>query len=100
MIDIIKKAIEEAKKYHITHYIIACNVYDYPEIKAICKSNFPQIRVRPSGAIERGKVYLWDEPEDVILKQHLSKEQIRKILSDNNETNIEGGNSDEKESTV
>ena len=95
MIDIIQKAIEEAKKHHIRRYIIACNVYDYPEVKAICKSNFPQISVRPSGAIERGKVYLWDHPEDTLLSIHprLSKEQIRKILSDNNETNIEGGNS-------
>ena len=63
MIEIIKKALEEAKKYHIHGYVIACNVFDYPEVKAICKSNFPQIRVRYSGAIEKGKIYLWDKPE-------------------------------------
>lgn len=82
MLDAIKKALEEAKKHHILHhYCIACGVEDYPEIKAICKSNFPTIRLIPSAAIERGKVYLWDD------------EQIRKNLHANNETNIEGGNS-------
>lgn len=99
MIDIIKKAIEEAKKHHISHYTIACNVYDYPEVKAICKSNFPQIRVKPSGAIERGKVYLWDEPITLI-KPVIEEVQNRKNLSDNNETNIEGGTQHEEESIV
>lgn len=63
MIDVIKRAIEEAKKHHIHNYVIACNIEEYPEIKAICKSNFPQIRVIKARSIEKGKIYLWDEDD-------------------------------------
>ena len=66
MIEVIRKAIEEAKKHHIHHYIIVCNIEDYPEVKAICKDKFPQIRVIWASAVSKGKIYLWDEPEKAI----------------------------------
>ena len=61
MIEVINKVLAEAKKHRIHNYAIACSIEDYPEVKAICKSNFPKIRVIPSAAIDRGKVYLWDD---------------------------------------
>lgn len=64
MIEVIKKAIEEAKKHHIHHYIIVCNIDDYPEVKAICKDKFPQIKVVWASAVDKGKVYLWEELEE------------------------------------
>lgn len=66
MIEVIKKAIEEAKKHHIHHYIFICSIEDYPEVKAICKDKFPQIRVTWADAVGKGKIYLWDEPEKAI----------------------------------
>lgn len=61
MIEVIKKALEEARKHYIRNYVIACSIDDYNEIKAICKSNFPNVKVRWARAIEKGKIYLWDE---------------------------------------
>lgn len=66
MIEVIKKAIKEAKKHHIHHYIFICSIEDYLEVKAICKDKFPQIRVIWSDAVSKGKIYLWDEPEKAI----------------------------------
>ena len=66
MIAVIKKAIEEAKKHHIHHYIFICSIEDYPEVRAICKEKFPQIRVMRSDVVSKGKIYLWDEPEKAI----------------------------------
>lgn len=60
-LEVIKKTLAEAKKHRIHNFVIACSIEEYQEIKAICKSNFPKIKVIPSGAIERGKVYLWDD---------------------------------------
>lgn len=61
MIEVIKKALTEAKKHRIHNYAIACSIEDYPEVKAICKSNFPDIRVKHTRAVEKGRIYLWDK---------------------------------------
>lgn len=66
MIEVIKKAMAEARKHHIHNYVIACNIEEYPEIKAICKRNFPQIRVTYARAIEKGKIYLWDADNETV----------------------------------
>lgn len=60
MIDVIKNALEEAQKHFINPKVIACSIADYKEVKRICKENFPQILVFCSGAIENGRIYLWD----------------------------------------
>ena len=60
MIDAIKNALEKAQKHFINPKVIACSIADYKEVKRICKENFPQILVFCSGAVENGRIYLWD----------------------------------------
>ena len=60
LIDGINGMIELAKKHHVEHYVIVCSMEDYPEIKAICHTDFPHIMVIGARAVEKGKLYLWD----------------------------------------
>ena len=62
MIDVIKKALEEAKKHYLKSYMIVCSKKDYLDVKTAIKSNpeTERITVRWAEAVEEGKIYLWD----------------------------------------
>ena len=64
MIEVIRKAMESARKHHLRNYEIICSLADYNEVKAICDSNFPQVRVRWAEAVQKGRIYLWDGEEN------------------------------------
>lgn len=64
MIEVIRKAMESARKHHLRHYEIICSLADYKEVKAICDSNFPQVMVRWAEAVQKGRIYLWDGEEN------------------------------------
>lgn len=64
MTELIRKAMESAREHHLRYFEIICSLADYNEVKAICDSNFPQVRVRWAEAVQKGRIYLWDGEEN------------------------------------